>query len=37
MNNILIKGYGLSIYLDKHKLIIDNKAKLNLKYVSSIN
>ena len=31
MNPILIKGYGISIYVDKRKLIIDNKAKLNLK------
>ena len=29
MNPILIKGYGISIYVDKRKLIIDNK--LNLK------
>ena len=31
MNPILIKGYGLSIYVDKRKLIIDNKLKLNIK------
>ena len=29
MNPILIKDYGISIYVDKRKLIIDNK--LNLK------
>ncbi len=29
MNLILINSYGLSIYVDKRKLIIDNK--LNLK------
>ena len=37
MNPILIKGYELSIYVDKRKLIIDNKSKLNLKHISSIN
>ena len=35
MNPILIKGYGISIYVDKRKLIIDNKAKLNLKQDNS--
>ena len=37
MNPILIKGYGISIYVDKRKLIIDNKSKLNIKHMPSIN